>query len=138
MWLTCALEGDLRRNFSRFSEENFKHNLALVDALEAMAKKKGISVSTLTLAWVANLGPKVIPLPGSAYVCQSPSTQYSSTHTASHGLFRKAHRVVENSHAADVKLSEADNAEIWDIINAHEVKGRRYVEVDDKVLRLWG
>lgn len=74
MWLTFASEGDLRRNFSRFSEENFKHNLALVDALEAMAKKKGVSVSTLTLAWVANLGPKVIPLPGSAYVCQSPST----------------------------------------------------------------
>lgn len=66
--LTLVSEGDRRRNFARFSEENFKHNLELVAALEAMAKKKGVSVSTLTLSWVANLGPKVIPLPGSACV----------------------------------------------------------------------
>lgn len=53
-------------------------------------------------------------------------------------LYRKAYRVVENSHAADVKLSEADNSEIWNIVNAHEVKGGRYMDVDDKVLHLWG
>lgn len=58
----------MRRRFSRFKEEYFKHNLALVDALKAIATKKGVTPATLSLAWVASLGPKVIPIPGSSYV----------------------------------------------------------------------
>ena len=65
MWIS---EGDHRRTFARFSEEYLKHNLAFVDALKELADKKNVSVATLTLAWVANPGPKVIPLPGSSYV----------------------------------------------------------------------
>lgn len=59
----------MRRRFTRFRDpENFKHNLTLVDALKAVAEKKGITPAQLCIAWVGSLGPKVIPLPGSSCV----------------------------------------------------------------------
>lgn len=59
----------MRRRFSRFNkEEYFKHNMALVEGLKSIAEKKGITAAQLSLAWVASLGPKVIPIPGSSYV----------------------------------------------------------------------
>jgi pyridoxine 4-dehydrogenase len=61
-------EGDLRTRMTRFKEENFKHNFAIVDALKAVAEKKNITPAQLSLAWVSALGPIMIPLPGSSYV----------------------------------------------------------------------
>lgn len=62
-------EGDMRRRMTRFSkEEYFKHNMTLVDALKGVAAKKGVTAAQLSLAWVASLGPKVIPIPGSSCV----------------------------------------------------------------------
>ena len=61
----------MRRRMTRFSkEEYFKHNMAMVDGLKAIAEKKGITPAALCLAWVASLGPKVIPIPGSSCVFQ--------------------------------------------------------------------
>ena len=59
----------MRRRFTRFNkEEYFKHNMAIVDTLKTLAEKKGVTPAQLTLAWVASLSPKVIPIPGSSYV----------------------------------------------------------------------
>lgn len=64
--LTYMAEGDMRRNFTRFKDpEAFKHNLVLVDTLKAIADKKGVTPAQLCISWVASLGPKVIPMPGS-------------------------------------------------------------------------
>jgi aryl-alcohol dehydrogenase-like predicted oxidoreductase len=60
-------EGDIRFRYSRFKEEHMKHNVAIVEVLDAMAKNKGITVAQLCIAWVASQGPSVIPLPGSSY-----------------------------------------------------------------------
>lgn len=56
----------MRRRLTRFSKENFQHNFVLVDALKAIAEAKNVTPAALCIAWVASLGPKVIPLPGSA------------------------------------------------------------------------
>lgn len=62
-------EGDMRRHFTRFSnEEYFKHNLDIVEKLKAIAEKRGVTAAQLSIAWVASLGTKVIPLPGSSSV----------------------------------------------------------------------
>lgn len=59
----------MRRRMSRFNKEEYvKHNLVMVDKLKEVAEKKGVTPATLCLAWVASLGPKVIPIPGSSYV----------------------------------------------------------------------
>ena len=52
----------------RFQPEVFDENIKLVNAVEGIAQKKGVTPAALCLAWVASLGPKVIPIPGSSYV----------------------------------------------------------------------
>lgn len=42
-------EGDFRKFAPRFSEENFPKNLELVDKINAIAQKKGVTPSQLTL-----------------------------------------------------------------------------------------
>ena len=56
----------MRRHLTRFEEENFKHNYALVDAVKSIAERKGITPGQLALAWVISRGPHVIPVPGSS------------------------------------------------------------------------
>ena len=56
---------DYRRKFSpRFAEENFKRNLALVDAVKQLAAAKGVTASQVALAWVLAQGEDIIPIPG--------------------------------------------------------------------------
>lgn len=59
----------MRRAYPRFNNpEYFQHNLTLVDKLNAIAEKKGVTAAQLSIAWVGSLGDKVVPLPGSSYV----------------------------------------------------------------------
>ncbi|KAI0780798.1 aldo/keto reductase [Trametes elegans] len=110
-------ETDMRRRFARFHEENFNHNLAIVDGIKVIAAKKNVTPAQLSIAWVSALGQHVIPLPGSS----------------------NKKRILENIAAGDVELTEADVAEISDILAKHPVKGGRYVDnVDPKALHLWG
>jgi len=107
-------EGDMRRYMARFEPENFKHNLAIVDALQAIAAKKNATAAQLCLAWVASLGPHVVPIPGSSH----------------------AKRNLENLAAVNVELSEQDLQEINQVIAAHEIKGGRYHDAPDEALHL--
>ncbi|KAJ7451038.1 aldo/keto reductase [Mycena latifolia] len=109
-------EGDIRFRLSRFKEENMKHNLPIVDALDAMAKTKSITVAQLCIAWVAALGPSVIPLPGSS----------------------KSTRTLENLVGGDVVLSAEEIKEMDEIVAKHGVKGDRQMGVPDEQLHLWG
>ncbi|CDO72841.1 hypothetical protein BN946_scf185002.g26 [Trametes cinnabarina] len=108
---------DMRRHFSRFQGENFKHNLAIVEAVKAIAAKKGVTPAQLCIAWVASRGPHVIPLPGSS----------------------SKKRNLENIAGGNIELTDADLAEIDEIISKYPVKGGRYRDdVDPQVLHLWG
>ncbi len=53
-----------RSHLPRFQGENLKHNLALVAALEAVARDKGATVSQLATAWVMSRGDDIVPLVG--------------------------------------------------------------------------
>ncbi|KAI0061091.1 aldo/keto reductase [Artomyces pyxidatus] len=109
-------EGDFRKTLSRFKEENMRHNFAIVDALKAIADKKGITPAQLSIAWVSSLGPHVIPLPGSS----------------------NSKRTLENLAGGDVDLSADELAAIAKVLETHEVKGGRYRdEIPDHVLGLW-
>ncbi|KAI9065148.1 aldo/keto reductase [Trametes sanguinea] len=109
--------GDIRHNMSRFHEENFKHNLAIVDSVKALAAKKNVTPAQLCIAWVAARGPHVIPLPGSS----------------------SKKRNLENISGGSIELTQADLSEIDETLAKHPVKGGRYNDnVDPDVLRLWG
>ncbi|EJF65979.1 aldo/keto reductase [Dichomitus squalens LYAD-421 SS1] len=110
-------EHDMRRRFDRFQEENLKHNLGILEEIKPIAAKKQIALPQLALAWVASLGPHVIPLPGSG----------------------KPKRVVENILSGDIELTQEEQDQIADILSKHEVKGDRYIGGPaGHFLHLWG
>src|SRR6185295_15595428 len=55
---------DYRRHSPRFQGENFQKNLQLVEAVGALAKKKGCTPAQLALAWVLAKDPRCVPIPG--------------------------------------------------------------------------
>jgi aryl-alcohol dehydrogenase-like predicted oxidoreductase len=99
-------EGDTRKRQPRYSGDNLAHNRALAQKVEAIAKRKGCTPAQLALAWVLAQGSDVIPIPGT----------------------KQMKRVTENIGALNVKLSDADLAEIASAVPAGAVKGTRYPE----------
>ncbi|KAJ3106895.1 hypothetical protein HDU97_005382 [Phlyctochytrium planicorne] len=97
---------DYRRRSPRFMGENFNKNLALVDALKAVAAKKGVTVTQLTLAWVLHQYEGMFVIPGT----------------------RRVSRLEENFAAIDVKITAEDDKAIRDIIASIPVSGDRYPE----------
>jgi aryl-alcohol dehydrogenase-like predicted oxidoreductase len=61
---------DLRRALPRFDPDNLARNVALVDALAALADELSCTVAQLALAWVIAQGDDVVALPGCQHVAQ--------------------------------------------------------------------
>ncbi|KAK9446409.1 NADP-dependent oxidoreductase domain-containing protein [Limtongia smithiae] len=95
-------EGDYRRAAPRFSKENFPNNLKLVDAIKAIAAKKGATVGQVTLAWLISLG--ALPIPGTTKIA----------------------RLEENVKAAFLELTEEEKAEIRTLVDGATIHGERY------------
>ncbi|MFI7245082.1 aldo/keto reductase [Streptomyces qinglanensis] len=57
-------ESDSRRGMPRFTGENFDRNLAIVERLEELAERRGVTAGQLALAWVQHRGDTVVPIPG--------------------------------------------------------------------------
>lgn len=97
-------EGDMRRGIPRFSEENLAANLAIVDALRAIAERRGITAGQLALAWVQARGEHVVPIPGT----------------------KRRRYLEENVAAASLELTADELAEIEAAAPAAAVAGERY------------
>jgi len=59
-----AARGDWRASGPRFQPGNVDHNLALVEALRAIADARSVSVAQIAVGWVAAQGADIIPLVG--------------------------------------------------------------------------
>jgi len=92
----------------RFKPEVFEQNFKLVEAVERVAKRKGLTTAQVAIGWVVRQG--AIPIPGST----------------------KLERVVQNSKA--VSLSDEDMAEIREILDTLPVAGERYGGAGEKFL----
>ena len=97
---------DFRRSLPRFAAENFDANLALVAALEDMAKEKGVAPAQLALAWVLAQGDFIVPIPGAS----------------------KVPHLEQNVAAADVILTAQEAARLGDLLAPGKVAGGRYPE----------
>jgi aryl-alcohol dehydrogenase-like predicted oxidoreductase len=98
-------DDDFRR-FGRFEEANLRHNLAIVDALRALADERGVTAGQLALAWVQHRGADVVPIPGT----------------------KRRKYLEENVAAASLELSEEDIEAIEAAAPADAVAGDRYPE----------
>lgn len=99
-------EGDLRRNYPRYRDENLTHNVKILDRLKEMAAEKGVSLPTFAIAWVLGRGEDVIPIPSSK---------------------SRAH-LEDNLRAFEVNLTTEDLARLDEICPPGAVKGTRYPE----------
>jgi aryl-alcohol dehydrogenase-like predicted oxidoreductase len=100
-------EGDFRAaGQPRFSEENLAKNLAIVEALTALAAERGVTPGQLALAWVQHRGQDVVPIPGT----------------------KRIKYLEENVAAAELTLSADDLAAIEAAVPLDAVAGARYPE----------
>jgi aryl-alcohol dehydrogenase-like predicted oxidoreductase len=60
----AAKPGDFRGRAPRFQGENLRKNLALTEALRAVAKAEGVSVAQIAIAWVLARDPLIVPVVG--------------------------------------------------------------------------
>ena len=97
---------DYRRMSPRFQGANFQKNMELVEKIQALAKKKGVMASQLALAWVLAMGDDIVPIPGT----------------------KRVKYLEENVAACDVKLSDAELAEIAAAMPPGAAAGSRYPE----------
>jgi aryl-alcohol dehydrogenase-like predicted oxidoreductase len=96
--------GDFRGRSPRFSSDNLGHNLALLEALRAIAADKQATMAQIAIAWVMSRGKDIVPLVGA----------------------RRRDRLAESLGALDVQLSAADLARIEAAVPADAIAGERY------------
>jgi aryl-alcohol dehydrogenase-like predicted oxidoreductase len=102
---------DWRRNDPRYSEENFGANLSIVDAIRAVAERKGASLAQIALAWLIAQDEHVVPIPG----------------------FKRRATLEDSVKAAEIDLSASD---LEELSAARTAQGPRYRESGMRMVRL--
>ena len=97
-------EGDMRKSLPRFSDDNLAANLAIVEALTAIAERRGVTAGQLALAWVQSRGEHVVPIPWT----------------------KRRRYLDENVAAASLELTDDELTEIEAAAPASAVAGERY------------
>ncbi|MFI6367725.1 aldo/keto reductase [Nocardia sp. NPDC050630] len=96
---------DMRNTDPRWQPGNFEKNIDAVRRLGDLAATKDITVTQLALAWLLTRNEHIVPIPGT----------------------RSPRRVEENTHAADLTLTNSDLAAIDEILPTGGY-GARYVD----------
>jgi aryl-alcohol dehydrogenase-like predicted oxidoreductase len=104
--MTFDSTSDLRATFPRFTPEARKANLAVVDLLGNIARRKKATPAQIALAWLLAQKPWIVPIPGT----------------------RKLERLEENIGAVEVKLTSNDLREINSAFSKITVQGARLPE----------
>jgi aryl-alcohol dehydrogenase-like predicted oxidoreductase len=99
-------QGDFRTLAPRFSDENMKVNLPLVEAVKAIAAEIGCTPAQAAIAWVLAQGPEVLAIPGT----------------------KRVKYLEENAAAGDIRLTPDQVERLSDAVPADAVAGERYPE----------
>ncbi|MEU8077153.1 aldo/keto reductase [Catellatospora citrea] len=110
-WLTGKITSpadlaadDFRRTVPRFAEENFAHNMALVQAVREVADELGATPAQAALAWLLAQGDDVLPIPGT----------------------KRVPYLEENMAAADLVLTADQLRRLTEAVPPGAVAGERY------------
>lgn len=95
---------DFRNSVPRFSEENRKANLVIVDLVSSVAAEKKVPPAQIALAWLLAQKPWIAPIPGTT----------------------KLHRLEENIGAMNVQLSKDEIEKINLSAAKFAMQGERY------------
>jgi len=111
---TAFTPGDIRTTIPRFEAEALEANLALVDALRAIAERLRATPARLALAWLLAQRPWIVPIPGT----------------------RRLERLEENLGAASLALTPDVLAEIQAVADRIPIQGARYSESMERMTGL--
>ena len=100
-------KSDRRQTYPRFTGENFDSNMKIVEKLNELAKSKGVTTAQIALAWVIQMNPGNVPIPGT----------------------RKISRLKENADALDINLSAEELKMINELAPIGVAKGERYADM---------
>ncbi|MDM8326398.1 aldo/keto reductase [Bacteroides gallinaceum] len=97
---------DFRSAIPRFQPENLKHNVALVEYVEELARRKETSPARIAIGWLLAQKPWIVPIPGT----------------------KRIERIKENIGGADVRFTDGELADIRRHLDSIEIVGGRYPE----------
>jgi aryl-alcohol dehydrogenase-like predicted oxidoreductase len=100
---TSFATGDFRGFETRFSPENIKHNMAVVELLKKWSVQKQATPAQISLAWLLAQKPWIVPIPGTTQM---------------------AH-LIENIGAEEVKFTATEFKEFNNQLNAIQIQGER-------------
>jgi len=103
---------DVRRVITRFADENVRANQPLIQMLENFAKQKNATPAQISLAWMLEKEPFIVPIPGS----------------------RTAERIEENFGAAEVELTNEEMSALEEELAKIEIHGNR---TDADIMKLY-
>jgi aryl-alcohol dehydrogenase-like predicted oxidoreductase len=106
---------DLRSGFDRFTPENIKANMPIVEFLKRFAAKKNATPAQISLAWLLAQKPFIVPIPGT----------------------RNIDHLTENLEAINIELTPADLSEIETAMAKIKVHGGRMNEMQMKVVETY-
>lgn len=105
---------DFRASMPQYRPESFEKNRALFALLERLAEEHRATASQISLAWMMNKRPTVVPIPGTRHLC----------------------RLKENTGAADIHLTgeevkaidtALDSMEMSEVFSGTPIKGQRNI-----------
>lgn len=100
---TSFAQGDFRGFETRFSPENLKHNMAIVELLKKWSVQKQATPAQISLAWLLAQKQWIVPIPGTTQM---------------------AH-LIENIGAEEVKFTLAEFKEFNNQVDAISIQGER-------------
>lgn len=109
---TPLADDDFRKNLPRFQKDAMRHNAALLEVMDAVARRHGATKAQIALAWVLAQQPWIAPIPGTT----------------------KRHRLEENLTAVNIALTAADLGELDEALRRIEIVGHRYTAASQRMV----
>lgn len=104
--MTALESNDMRQTMPRFMDENFRHNLKLLEQLREIAAANACTLAQLALAWVLAQDLDFVPIPGTKHM----------------------NYVEENAKALELSISDDDLQTAGRIFAGENVLGERYAK----------
>ena len=97
---------DFRSSIPRFQPENLQHNVALVEYVKELARRKETTPARIAIGWLLAQQPWIVPIPGT----------------------KRIERIRENIGGADIRFTTEELADIRRHLDSIEIIGARYPE----------
>ena len=107
---TKFVEGDIRNNLPRYTEEARTSNKALLRVIERFAQEKEATIAQIAIAWILAQKPWIVPIPGTT----------------------KTHRLTENNGAVSITFTDSELAELTTASEEVKIMGTRYNDEMEK------